>query len=86
MKRSFITLVITFILLGSLHNASYSQCAMCRAGAESNMKSSKNKVGAGLNTGILYLMSIPYIIGGIAGVTWFVKRKQIKAFLNSNKE
>lgn len=43
------------------------QCAMCKAVAESNSESEKNMIGKTLNTGILYLMAIPYIL-----VTTFV--------------
>jgi hypothetical protein len=85
-KKLTVLFLFTLFFFSAVPFSAHSQCAMCRAGAESNMKSNKNKVGAGLNTGILYLMSIPYIIGGVAGITWFVKRKQIKAFLNSNKD
>jgi hypothetical protein len=62
------------------------QCAMCRANVESNMQKPENKIGAGLNTGILYLMSIPYLIGGIACFFWFRKKQEIKRFLNSEPE
>jgi hypothetical protein len=39
---------------------------MCRATVESNIENGGKTVGRGLNDGILYLMSIPYIVlGGI---------------------
>lgn len=43
------------------------QCAMCKATVESNIENNNGKtVGRGLNSGIMYLMSIPYIVlGGI---------------------
>ncbi|HNQ13729.1 MAG TPA: hypothetical protein PKM16_11035 [Bacteroidia bacterium] len=53
------------------------QCSMCRAVAESNVDSNKNNVGRGLNNGILYLLSIPYILGGTAvGIWYYHKKKQ----------
>lgn len=89
MKKSlFKWIVVLGLILGSfaaVENAS-AQCAMCRANVESNLQKKENKIGAGLNTGILYLMSIPYLIGGIAGFFWFRKRQQIRRFLNSEPE
>jgi hypothetical protein len=32
--------------------------------------------GRGLNTGILYLMSLPYLMGGVAGYIWWKHRKK----------
>jgi len=44
----------------------FSQCAMCKASVESNIENDQKVVGRGLNDGIIYLMSIPYIVlGGI---------------------
>ena len=40
---------------------------MCRAGVESNLKQGENQRGRGLNHAILYLMSVPYILGGVGG-------------------
>jgi hypothetical protein len=39
------------------------------------MESGK-KQGAGLNAGILYLMSIPYVMGGVAGYIWWKNRQK----------
>lgn len=69
-KKSLIFLVLAFFLSFS----AYSQCAMCRANAESNIKSGKNQIGRGLNTGILYLLSIPYLLGGAAAIIYFKNR------------
>jgi hypothetical protein len=65
MKRTaFILLLFIGVTLGSTPLAA--QCAMCRATVESNIENGGKTVGRGLNDGILYLMSIPYIVlGGI---------------------
>jgi len=47
------------------------QCAMCKQAAESSLKSNPNSLVRSLNTGILYLMAVPYLM--IA----FIFRKQI---------
>ena len=69
-KKSLAVLSLALFLSFS----AYSQCAMCRANAESNIKSGKNQVGRGLNTGILYLLSIPYLLGGAAAFIYFKNR------------
>jgi len=72
MKKFFSIIILLFILAGNVS----AQCAMCRANAESNLKSGKNKIGRGLNTGILYLMSVPYLMGGLAAYIYFKNRKK----------
>jgi len=70
--------VITFsllIILGSV-TPSYSQCSMCRAVAESGSKDDKTKVARGLNNGILYLLAMPYIIGGVGYFIWRKNRRR----------
>jgi hypothetical protein len=50
------------------------QCAMCKATIEANSANS-SKYGVGLNTGILYLMCIPYIAGAVLGYLWYKNAK-----------
>lgn len=49
------------------------QCPMCRMAAESNLDSGGTE-GRGLNTGILYLFSMPYLIAGVLGLLWWKNR------------
>jgi hypothetical protein len=49
---------------------------MCRRIAESNVDKDKQNFGKGLNKGILYLLSIPYILGGVAGFMWYRSKKR----------
>ena len=73
-RRIFLLLgiVLTFSLVST---TAYSQCAMCRATVESNVGTGSTEpesdVGSGLNTGILYLMIIPYILVGTVGLLWY---------------
>lgn len=46
------------------------QCSMCRAVAESGKKDDATRIGKGLNNGILYLLAMPYILGGVAFFIW----------------
>ena len=64
-----VTVSLIFIQFATI-TLSYSQCAMCRATVESSSKSPKGK-GKGLNNGILYLMSMPYILAAGIGYFWY---------------
>jgi hypothetical protein len=57
-------------LVTLFNNDISAQCAMCRATVESNVNE-KHGQGQGLNTGILYLMTIPYILIGALGYLWY---------------
>jgi len=76
MKRSIVFLLFALLCLG---NATvHAQCAMCKASVE---KSDEEKVifrktASGLNNGILYLMSIPYILAAIIGTLWYRNSKK----------
>ncbi len=69
----------TVILLSFIQVSASAQCAMCKAVTESNIDNNSNSIGKGLNTGILYLMLIPYLI--IGSIFFFSFKKQIIAFL-----
>ena len=72
-KKS-IFLLIAYCLLPIASNA---QCAMCRAALESEGNTVKAEA---VNDGIVYLMAIPYILVGIAGIfvyRMFSKKKTI---------
>jgi predicted metal-binding protein len=73
MKRILVLLALMFTLGTSTQTMA--QCSMCRRVAESNMENGETK-GRGLNTGILYLMSLPYLMGGVAGFIWWKHRKK----------
>lgn len=72
LKKTVALAALLFVLISDAN----AQCAMCRANAESNLKSKENKVGRGLNHGILYLMSVPYLMGGAAAFIWYKHRKK----------
>ena len=66
-------LVILFFLISF---ESYSQCAMCKAIAESDPQG-KESLFEGLNSGILYLMGIPYLLLSIALVYIYINRNKV---------
>ena len=48
----------------------HSQCAMCKATAESSLDTG-NSMALGINAGILYLIPIPYLVFGVVGYFWY---------------
>ncbi len=77
MKKIFL---FTFIVLSLLSLDGFSQCAMCRATVESNLSEGRGTIGTGLNFGILYLLSTPYILVAALIFFWIrVGRKELKA-------
>ena len=60
------SLYLFFLILIS-QTYSSAQCAMCRIVAESSREGGAT-IADGLNSGILYLMSVPYILLFIAGL------------------
>ena len=75
MKRFF--LLITFCILfafGAI-NFSSAQCSLCKASAESSLKEG-NTQAKNLNTGIMYLLVMPYLLVGGIGYWWYAQRKK----------
>ncbi len=46
------------------------QCAMCRSTLENNFSNGEPGIAAGINTGILYLLVLPYLAAVVIGVFW----------------
>lgn len=65
---SFILLLILMVIANDV----LAQCAMCKANATSSLQNGSS-IAKGLNTGILYLMAIPYLLLA------FIFREQIKS-------
>ena len=56
-------------------SAAVAQCAMCRTQLENNFSNGEAGIAAGINTGILYLLSIPYLAVAIIGYFWYRSSK-----------
>lgn len=72
-----ITFVFLFILLmtGTSINVANAQCAMCSVNAEQSVKNG-NTQGRGLNSGIIYLLAIPYVLITGIGALWYLKYRK----------
>jgi hypothetical protein len=75
MKKDFYIFSLLILLL--LPAANFSQCAMCKAAAESSLESNPNSVAKGLNKGILFLMGIPYLAVAV------IFRKELLQFVKN---
>lgn len=69
--RTLTSYLFALVLLLVVRFNTAAQCAMCRATVENNVSNGELSIGAGLNTGILYLMLLPYIILGTIAYLWY---------------
>lgn len=53
-----------------LPELTYAQCSMCKAVVESG---ADNELMEGVNSGILYMMGVPYILMFVVGLVWYKK-------------
>jgi len=68
--------LLVIVVLSLIPTDTWAQCPMCRMTAETNLKHG-GSAGKGLNKGILYLLSLPYLIVGGIGYVWWKNRKKI---------
>ncbi|MGZ3931730.1 MAG: hypothetical protein ACXVPQ_03325 [Bacteroidia bacterium] len=73
MSRKGLILTVFIVVMIMLSGPLEAQCAMCKQAAASSMDNDPRSMARNLNTGILYLMAVPYLM--IA----FIFRKQIAA-------
>lgn len=71
-----VTIITLLLLLWWSLDAS-GQCPMCRTAAETNLKNG-GTAAAGLNKGIIYLLSIPYILVSTLGFLWWRNRRLLQ--------
>jgi hypothetical protein len=76
MKKYFIGLILAVGLVLFIQTESSAQCAMCRRIAETDKQNKSVDRGRSLNNGILYLLSIPYLIGAAGAIAWYKNRKR----------
>ncbi|WP_256002055.1 hypothetical protein [Pedobacter deserti] len=73
-KIVYIFFCVLLLSAASAQQAS-AQCAMCSVNAEQSVKNG-NTQGKGLNSGILYLLAIPYLLISGMGILWYVKYRK----------
>jgi hypothetical protein len=67
--------VLLFLLVMSANVDLLAQCPMCKMTAESNLAAGGTG-GKGLNIGILFMLSLPYVIIGSIGFVWWRKNRK----------
>lgn len=73
--KMVMNMALSCILLTSSASQADAQCPMCKLSAESNLKSG-GQAGRGLNTGIFYLLAMPYLAVGTVGYLWWRNKKR----------
>lgn len=54
---------------------SFAQCVMCKSNAKSSLDNGAG-VAAGLNSGIQYMLVIPYLVLLVVGIAWYRQYKK----------
>ena len=67
MKKIIAILFITFLLFFIFINTSFSQCSICAK----SVQQMGTKPAEGFNSGIIYLMIVPYAAIGVIGYKWW---------------
>jgi hypothetical protein len=70
----FLGFVFTLVQAGQ----ALAQCAMCRSTLENNYSNGNPGIAAGINTGILYLLVMPYLAALVLGYLWFKSSKNAR--------
>lgn len=76
MRIKVLVAALFFVLVDV--TAGFAQCAMCRATIENNYSNGNPGIAAGINTGILYLLAMPYLAAMILGYLWFKSSKNAR--------
>ena len=74
MKKTFFAATFAFllgVLLSLAPLAARAQCVMCKSQIEAARQERDDYDVAGLNKGIVYMMTVPYILMGAVGFFWY---------------
>jgi hypothetical protein len=81
-NKSLIVLVLIVGLVSLVSVDANAQCAMCRSTLENNYSNGNPGIAAGINTGILYLLSMPYLAVIVLGYLWYKSSKNAQKKLH----
>lgn len=87
-KKIFLFFVIIVLIAFASIPGAKAQCPMCKAAIESNKMGSDGKsyAGKGINNGILYLLTMPYVLIGTLWFLWYKQSKKKSGLLFDNKK
>ena len=69
-------LISLYFLLGEL--MLFAQCSQCKAAAASKDEAGNLIIGAGINTGVLYLLALPFVMIATVGGIWWWRSRQME--------
>ncbi len=74
MKKVLLILFLTIQFCIFLRTEVFAQCSLCTKTAQQMGE----KPAQGLNSGILYLMAMPFVIVGVIGFRWWKNNKAVE--------
>ena len=74
-KRIFGFVFLITLFVAFSNTDLISQCPMCKMSAETNLENGGSE-GKGLNQGILYMLSLPYLLVASLGFLWYRNRRK----------
>ncbi|MFD2786473.1 hypothetical protein [Hymenobacter rubripertinctus] len=75
---------LLLLLMSLLPLAGAAQCTMCKTQVEAASNEKDGYDTTGLNKGIVYLMTIPYVLIGAVGFFWYRHTQQQKKKASTN--
>lgn len=70
MKKLVFLLALSLLAFGGLRPA-LAQCVMCKSQVEAARAEKDDYDVSGLNKGIVYMMTVPYLLMGAVGFFWY---------------
>jgi hypothetical protein len=83
--RKLKTILFSVIALVIVQSTASAQCAMCRSTLENNYSNGDPGIAAGINTGILYLLVLPYLAILILGYFWYKSSRHEQKLSSSHR-
>lgn len=84
MKKILLLVGIGFLFSLIVTSSALAQCAMCRTQLENNVSNGSPGIAAGINTGILYLLIMPYLAITILAYFWYKSSRKNGSELNKS--
>lgn len=85
MKKKIIFILFAIVLIFAVVPEVSAQCSMCTINAEQGVKNGNTQAN-GLNTGVLYLLAIPYLLFTAVGILWYKKYRKKNVHINMKTE
>lgn len=78
-KLVMLTVVVLAVSYCLIPEDLFAQCPMCKMSAEADLKNGGSE-GKGLNAGIMYMLSLPYVLLGTIGFLWYRNRIRVERY------